>query len=222
MGKVKVGSHNIVPTFSRLTSLSFHANRASHSWVTTFLKFDLESQGHGWGQSSKSQCGSNILSSHTPLVLCQSALPFLIPGIQHFQNLTLKVQGQGVMTMMLHNYRSRQFHRTSNGINPSSGFGDIGSAKFDPRAAWFDKFLAHGQDHTEQMGKWPWQCTTTGLDNSTELRTEKIRQAVSQIWVPQVWQPPACPPARTMRAEGYKLATNMVSNCSPSKPVNMP
>ena len=48
------------------------------------------------------------------------------------------------------------------------------------------------------MGKLPWQCTTTGLDNSIELRMEKIRQAVTEIWVPQVWQPPARPPARTV------------------------
>ena len=43
------------------------------------------------------------------------------------------------------------------------------------------------------MGIWPWQCTPTGLDNSTELRMEKIQQAVTEIWVPQVWQPPARP-----------------------------
>ena len=69
------------------------------------------------------------------------------PEIQHFQNLTLKIQGQGQMTMMLHNYRSRQFHRTRNGINPSSSFRDMGSAKSDPSAASFDKFLAQGQAH---------------------------------------------------------------------------
>ena len=60
----------------------------------------------------------------------------------------------------------------------------------------FDKFLAHGQAHMGQMGKWPWQCTTRGLDNSTELRMEKIHQEVTEIWVPQVWQPPAQPPTR--------------------------
>ena len=59
----------------------------------------------------------------------------------------------------------------------------------DPICAKFDKFLSHGQAHKGQMGKWP--CTTRGLDNSTELRMEKIRQAVTEIWVPQVWQPPA-------------------------------
>ena len=44
MGEVKVESHNMSPTFSRLTSLSFHVNRASHPWVMTISKFDLENQ----------------------------------------------------------------------------------------------------------------------------------------------------------------------------------
>ena len=42
MGEGKVESHNMGPTFYRLTSLSFHVNRPSHSWNTTFWKFDLE------------------------------------------------------------------------------------------------------------------------------------------------------------------------------------
>ena len=33
--------------------------------------------------------------------------------------------------------------------------------------------------------KWPWCCTTTGLDNSIELRMVQIHPGVSQIWVPQ-------------------------------------
>ena len=49
-------------------------------------------------------------------------------------------------------------------------------------------------------GKWSWQCTTTGIDISTELRTEKVHQAVTEIWVPQIWQPPTGPPARTVTA----------------------
>ena len=55
------------------------------------------------------------------------------------------------MTMMLHNYRSRQFHRTSNGTDPSRGFRDMGSTKSGPSAASFDKFLAHGQAHMGQI-----------------------------------------------------------------------
>ena len=45
IGEVKVESHNMGPTFNRLTSLSFHVDQASHSWVTTFSKFDLENKG---------------------------------------------------------------------------------------------------------------------------------------------------------------------------------
>ena len=76
-----------------------------------------------------------------------TSFPFLsidpsIPEIQNFINLTLKIQGEGEMTMVLHNYRSRQFHITSNGINPSGGFRDMASTKSDPSAASFDKFWA--------------------------------------------------------------------------------
>ena len=42
MGEGKVESHHMGPTFYRLTSLSFQVNRPSHSWDTTFSKFDLE------------------------------------------------------------------------------------------------------------------------------------------------------------------------------------
>ena len=34
----------------------------------------------------------------------------------------------GQMSKTVHNYRPRQFHRTSNGENPSSGYRDMGSA----------------------------------------------------------------------------------------------
>ena len=34
----------------------------------------------------------------------------------------------GQMTMTVHNYRPRQFHRTSNGENPLRGYRDMGSA----------------------------------------------------------------------------------------------
>ena len=93
--------------------------------------------------------------------------------------------------MIVHNYKSRQVHKTLNGLNPSCIFRDMRSASLDPICAKFDKFMG-------QMGKWPWQCTTIGLDNSTELRITKIRQAVTEIWVPQVWQPSAQPPAWTV------------------------
>ena len=70
----------------------------------------------------------------------------------------MKIQGQGQVTMMLHNYRSRQFNKTSNGTSPSSGFRDVGLAKSGlaksgPSDARFDKCLAQEQAHMGQMGK---------------------------------------------------------------------
>ena len=40
----------------------------------------------------------------------------------------------GQMTMTVHNWRPRQFHRTSNGENPSRGYRDMGSAIWQPPA----------------------------------------------------------------------------------------
>ena len=98
------------------------------------------------------------VSSRSPFIFSWDAFRSMsiglpIPEIEHFQNLTLKIQGQGQRTMMLHKYRPRQFHWTSDGMNPSSGFREMGSAKSGPSAAWFHKFLAHGQAHMGQKRK---------------------------------------------------------------------
>ena len=58
-----------------------------------YLTLKIQGQGHGWGQSLKSQCESNILSTHIPFVPCQSALPFLRYSI--FKIWPWKSQGQG-------------------------------------------------------------------------------------------------------------------------------
>ena len=84
----------------------------------------------------------------------------------------------------------------------------------DPICGKFDKFLAHGQAHMGQMGKW--QCTTRGLDNSTELGMEKIRQAVTEIWVLQVWKPPARPPD-SPEGWGVKSENNCVNDTKHKK-----
>ena len=87
---------------------------------------------------------------------------------------------------------------------------------FVSKGAIDDKFFAQGQAHMGQMGKWPWQCTPTGLGNSTELRREKIRQAVTEIWVLQVWQPPAWPPGPWQQypsgLEGWGVKTQFVKS----------
>ena len=77
MEEVNIESHNMGPTFYRLTSLSFHINWPSHSEDKTFPKFDLENPRSRWGESWKSQSGCNILLTHIPFVPCQSAIPSL-------------------------------------------------------------------------------------------------------------------------------------------------
>ena len=144
MAEVKIESPTWVQHLA--DSHPFHSMSIRHPIPELRLLKNLtkkfKSQGHGWGHSSKSQCGSNILSMHIPFALCQSSLPFL----QHFiKKLTLKTQVQRQMTMMLHNYRPRKLHRTLNGIIPSSGFRGMGSAKSGPSAAWFGKFWTMGK-----------------------------------------------------------------------------
>ena len=153
MGDVRVQSHNVGLTSYRLTSLSLHVKRASHSWVTTFLKI--------WPWKSRvNVMGGVTVQSHKVGLTSDrfTSLSFHVnrpsySGVTVFSKLTLKIKGQCQMTIMLLIYRSRQFHRTSNGTDPSRGFRDMGSAKSGPSAAWFDKFLAHGQAHMGQMGK---------------------------------------------------------------------
>ena len=53
MGEVTVQSHKVGLASYQLTSLSFHVNWTSHSWVMTFSKFDLENQ--GWRSWVRSQ-----------------------------------------------------------------------------------------------------------------------------------------------------------------------
>ena len=115
--------------------ISLYVNPPSFSYDRAFFKnltFKIQGQSH----SSRPHNRNNILSTHIPLVPCQSALPFprysifkiwpwkskvkviaqghkvglhpidshpfcsmlidpAIPGIQQFQNLTLKIQGPG-------------------------------------------------------------------------------------------------------------------------------
>ena len=86
-------------TSYRLISLPFHVIAPTIPVIQLFQKFTLkiQGQGHGWGQSSKSQCESNILSTHIPLVPCKPALPFLRYSI--FKNwpwkMKVKVIAQG-------------------------------------------------------------------------------------------------------------------------------
>ena len=118
-----------------------------------------------------------------------------IPEIHNFQNLTLKIQGQCQMTMM-HSYWSRQFQRTQNGINPSSGFRDMGSAKSDPSAAIFDKFFGpgaspHGANGQITMTLHNYRSrqvheTLNWVNPSSSFRDMRSAKSGPNLW--QIWQ----------------------------------
>ena len=74
--EVKVESHNVGPTFSRLTSMWIR-HPIPELRLFQNLSLKIKGQGHASGHTSKSQCGSNILSTHIPFVPCQSGIPFL-------------------------------------------------------------------------------------------------------------------------------------------------
>ena len=49
-------------------------------WLFQNLTLKIQGHDHGWSQSSRSHSGSDILSTHIPLVPCQSAFSFLRYG----------------------------------------------------------------------------------------------------------------------------------------------
>ena len=111
MDEVTVQSHNVGLASYRFTSLLFHVNRPSHSWDTAFSKFDLENQGSRSWMRSPFKVTMWVWHPINSLPFCSVSIGHPIPEIQHFQNLTLKIKGQCQMTLMLHNYRSRQLRK---------------------------------------------------------------------------------------------------------------
>ena len=144
------------------------------------LTLRIQGQGHEWCECWKPQHVSNIISTRIPFIPCQSAIPFLrydffkiwpwkskvkvMVEVQveshkvgvtsyRFTSLWFHVNrpshswDKAFSNFDLENSRSRsndhdvaqlhgsrQFHRTLNGINPSSSFRDIGSI----RSGWPD------------------------------------------------------------------------------------
>ena len=83
------------PTLSQLTSLSFHVNWASNSWVTTFPKFDLENQGLRSWVRSKLKVTTWVQHSVDSHPFHSMWIGHPTPELWLFQNLTLKIKGQG-------------------------------------------------------------------------------------------------------------------------------
>ena len=78
-----------------------------------YLTLKIQGQGHGWGQSLKSQCESNILSTHIPFVPCQSALPFLRYSIFKIWHWKSKVKVMGEVDIQSHKVGVTTYRLTS-------------------------------------------------------------------------------------------------------------
>ena len=115
MGKDRVQNQKVCSTSYQFTSPSFHVSKPFHSWDIAFPKFDFKIQGQVMGEvkvQTHKVCPTSypftflLFCVNRPSYCCDMFFP-----IFDFEN-----------CMMLHNYRFRHFHRTSNGVNPSSGF----------------------------------------------------------------------------------------------------
>ena len=170
MGKLKVENHNMGPKF-RWLFRSMSMRHPTPELRLFFSKFDLQKKSHN---------GCNILSTHIPFVPCQLALLFLRYNIFKIWPWKSKVKVMGEVTVESHNMDPIFYHLTSLSFHVNW-----------PYHSWNTEFSKFDLENPRSRSRC---CTITGLDNSTELQMEKVCQAVTEIWVPQVWQPPACPP----------------------------
>ena len=101
-------------------------------WLFQNLSLKIKGRGHGWGHSLKSQCGSNILSTHIPFVPCQSALPFLSYDFFKIWAWKSKVEVMGEVTVQSHNVGLASHRLTSFSfhVNRPSHSWDTAFSKF--------------------------------------------------------------------------------------------
>ena len=109
--------------------------------------------------------------------------------------------------MTLHNYRSRQVHKTLNGVNPSSSFRDMRSAKSGPNlwqiwqvfGPWASPYGANGQITMTVHNNRPRQFhrTSNGENPSSGYRDMgSASLAAARPAARPPAHPPAHPPAR--------------------------
>ena len=115
MRQVTLRSHNVSLRSYRLTSLSFHVNRASHSWVTTLSKFDLENQvSRSWVRSHfKVTMWVQYPIDLHPFCPCQSGIPFLSYDFYKIWPWKSRVKVMGEVTLQSHNVGLTSYRLTS-------------------------------------------------------------------------------------------------------------
>ena len=115
MGEVTLQSHNVSLTSYRLTSISFHVNRASHSWVATFSKFVLENQGPRSCVRSNFEVTMWVWDPIDSHPFRSMSIGHPIPELRLFQNLSLKIKAKVMRQVKLrsHNVSLRSYWLTS-------------------------------------------------------------------------------------------------------------
>ena len=107
--------------------------------------------------------------------------------------------------MTLHNYRSRQVHETLNGVNPSSSFRDMRSAKSGPNlwqiwqvfGPWASPYRANGHMNITVHTYRPRQFHRTSNGENPSSGYRDMGSASLAAARPAA-RPPARPPARTV------------------------
>ena len=118
------------------------------------LTFEIQGQGHGWRQNSKSQSVSNFLFIHTSFIPCQSAFLFLWYSLFNSWPWKSRVKVTSpwcCTTTCLDN--SIELQVQMDNVNPSSGFRDICSAKSGSQwyliwqvlGPWTSPYMENGQ-----------------------------------------------------------------------------
>ena len=93
--KVIAQGHKVGITPYRLTSLLFHVDRPCHSWDTAVSKFAVEnSRSRSWVRS-KLKVITWVLHSVDSHPFRSMSIGHPVPELWLFQNLTLKIKGQG-------------------------------------------------------------------------------------------------------------------------------
>ena len=139
------------------------------------LTLKIKGQGHGWGNSSKSHCGSNILSTYIRFVPCQSGIPFLSYDFFKIWPWRSKVKVMGEVIAQSNKQCVSNIISTHIPLVPCQSA--LPFLRYSIFKIW--------PWRSRVKVKWSWCCTTTGLENSIELRMVQIHPAVSTIWVPQ-------------------------------------
>ena len=86
------------------------------------LTLKIQGQGHAWGQSSKSQHGSNIQSTHIPFIPCQSGIPFLSYDFFRIWPWKSRVKVMGEVTVQSNNVGLTSYWLTSLSFHVNQAF----------------------------------------------------------------------------------------------------